>query len=72
MIHNGLRPHKCDICGQGFIQSGALNSHKKSQHSKEATQGAAVINNAQLKYQPPGQIVLGKDSRMAMFLKFSK
>ena len=47
MIHNGLRPHKCDICGQGFIQSGALNSHKKSQHPKEATQGAAVINNAQ-------------------------
>ncbi len=35
LIHKGVRPYKCDVCGSSFTQMGNLYKHKKHLHSTE-------------------------------------
>nr|XP_033806665.1 zinc finger protein 410 isoform X4 [Geotrypetes seraphini] len=37
VIHSGVKPHQCQICGKTFSQSGSRNVHIRKHHSKDIT-----------------------------------
>ncbi|XP_053142198.1 zinc finger protein 410-like [Hemicordylus capensis] len=37
VVHSGVKPHQCQICGKTFSQSGSRNVHMKKHHSRAGT-----------------------------------
>ena len=34
-VHENLKPHVCDRCGQKYVRKAKLNEHVKNTHEKE-------------------------------------
>ncbi|XP_018565299.1 zinc finger protein 808-like [Anoplophora glabripennis] len=44
-VHTNERPHKCEVCGEGFKQLGALKDHRVT-HTKERKYVCEICNGA--------------------------